>query len=312
MRALLAKPLTHFLVLGGLLFAVDAWMQWRDSYRIPAPTPAEVSQRLSQWVKQTRLPVDAEARQQVYEAELTDSILFREALRQDLHLKDPLVVQRLLSDADFLGIPGSDSEKLERAYQLRLYEGDEVIRRQLIQRVEAIGRRKLVSASEPSDAELKRVYLEHSQRWLRAQQITLEHIFFSVDQGEALARAKQAKTELQAGQAINGDPFLQGFKFMVETPAELDRRMGRGFANKVLTAYQSQSSKEAPSKRWLGPISSAYGQHLVRVHEFRSAYQQSFDSVRNEVRELWQREQEQAALSAYIDDLKARYQVVSL
>ena len=312
MRALLAKPLTHFLVLGGLLFAVDAWLQWRDSYRIPAPTQADVDQRLAEWVKQTRLPVDAATRQQAYEAQLTDAILFQEALRQQLHLKDPLVIQRLLRDADFLGIPGTDSEKLERAYQLRLYEGDEVIRRQLIQRVEEIGRHQLGSSSEPSEAELKQVYRKHSPRWQREQRITLEHIFFSTDQGEPQARAHRAKADLQADNTISGDPFLQGFKFMVETPAELDRRMGHGFANAVLEAYQIASNNEDGTEQWLGPIPSAFGQHLVKVHEVQSAYHQSYESVRQEVKELWRQERERAALSAYIEKLKARYQVVSL
>lgn len=311
MKALLKKPLLHFLLLGSVLFALDQWWQWRESYRIAAPTADQVAQRLQQWVAQSRMLPDDGIRQRAYDTTLTDEILFQEALRRNLHISDGIVRQRLLRDADFLNIAGNEQDKLQRAYELQLYQGDEVIRRQLIQRMEQLGRHAYRPMSGPSEAELKAHYQQRLEQWQRPPQVSIEHHFFSADRGEATSRAQAALAQLQAGKSISADPFLQGFQFLVETPAALDQRMGQGFAEAVLQRYQQLRLPAAQrAQYWLGPIPSAYGQHLVRVFEFRPAYQQGFEAVRREVEALWWDQQEQASLAMFIDALRDRYRVV--
>ncbi len=98
------EPLLHFLLLGGLLFAVYAWMDRGDS---DATRTVRISAAEVEWLKQTwsrqsrRPPSEAELRGLVTDY-LKETLLAREAKQLGLDENDTVVRRRLAQKMKFL------------------------------------------------------------------------------------------------------------------------------------------------------------------------------------------------------------------
>jgi hypothetical protein len=97
-----------------------------------------------------------------------------------------------------------------------------------------------------------------------------------------------------------GDPFLSGHRISGATPNRIVARFGPAFAAEI---------EDEPTQRWLGPISSAFGKHLVWIHERIESGIPAFDTIRKRVLEDWFAEETRRALSAQIE---RRRQVVEI
>lgn len=128
-------PLVHFLLIGGVIFTLDAW---RDA---AAPEPLVISaERLLQlegeWRSHADRVPDREAREALVEQAIEEELLLDAALARDLHLRDPDVRRRLIALGGFVGEgsgePASEGERLEEALALDLHRKDAVVREHLI------------------------------------------------------------------------------------------------------------------------------------------------------------------------------------
>lgn len=191
-----------------------------------------------------------------------------------------------------------DEELLAReAVRLGLDRDDLIIRRRLAQKM-AFASEDLTPVPEPTDAELAAWYEAHPQNYLDPADATFRHVFFSGDAPGAETAAKQALSlpnPLGAGQ-----PFALPLSYAGVEMREIVRDYGPEFAGQVETA---------PLNRWVGPVRSAYGWHLLQV-EARSAVSRSpFALVRAEVAEDWKADRRKVANEAFIRALRERYRV---
>lgn len=195
-KGLLREPLVHFLLVGGLLFALD-----RD------PGPAVAGDRLVQvsagrleqmatvfsrtWM---RPPTPEELRGLVRDYAL-EEIAYRQALAMGLERDDPIVRRRLRQKLDFLV---EDEQDL----------------------------------LEPSDDELAGFLAEHAEAFWEDPRYTLEQVYVSLDRhpDDAEAVARTALAELRAGSPAQGDPTLLPETFERATAGEVDTQFGLGFA----------------------------------------------------------------------------------
>src|SRR5262252_7362068 len=97
-KRILREPLLHFLLLGALLFALDAWLHPQDvrvqSHRIVL-TQDDLRQLAVQWLAQGRaLPTPKEL-QSLVDQRVSEEILFREALNLGLDKDDEIIKRRL-------------------------------------------------------------------------------------------------------------------------------------------------------------------------------------------------------------------------
>jgi parvulin-like peptidyl-prolyl isomerase len=275
----------HFVLLGALLFVLDT--RW-----LPTAPPA------------ARRPVTVATADQI-----DDELLFHEALAQAIDRRDPIVRQRLVALARYLGLAdAADDAALEReARALGLQRSDPTVRRHLIEMMRLTAAR-IGPPDLPDEAALRAYYAAHAERFTRPARSTLTHVYLSRDRhGDGVARAAASLlAELRAhavspeAAAALGDPFARGAHVSDASSAQLARSFGPEFAAAI---------DELPERVWSGPVASPYGLHLVFVEARRGPELESFASARNRVIHELLRERGAEHLRAALAALRARYDV---
>ncbi len=272
------RSLLQFGLLGAALFAADRlwWRASPDPVVIPAARAAEAD----------------------------DELLYRAALARGYERDDPVVFRRLVQNLRFAGAPEArdDGALFDDALALRMHESDPVVRRRLIQRM----RQDLedeASSADPEEATLRDYYERDAASRLRPERVRLTQIYFRTererDARKLLARLR-AGTEPERVPGL-GDPFLLGPEQPLQSRDELANRFGAPFA---------EGAFAAPPGIWSGPIPSAYGVHLVFVHEREAARPLAFEEVRDALRHTVIAERRQAALERGLRALREQIPIV--
>lgn len=270
---LLREPLFHFLLLGALLFGVDAALRERaaPSERVIRITGAEIDRLRAQWTKQYRRPPGpAELRSQV-DARVREEVFYREALA------------------------------------MALDQGDDTIRRRLAQTFEFLIE-DLAGSREPTEAELRAYFDAWPERYRLPARISFSHVYFSPDRRGRTAQrdarlvlAGLGPETLAAAAADRGDPFMMGESYSERNAQDIEAVFGPEFARAVF---------EIEPGGWSGPIASAYGWHLVRIKARSDPRLPALAEVVERVRQDWSYEQRRQANEAVFQRLLARYEVV--
>ncbi len=259
---MLREPLVHFLLLGSLLFGVWAALGPEPPIeRRIVVDNADVARMVSVWQRQWRRPPTARELEGLIESHIREEILYREALS--------------------LGLDRDDS----------------IVRRRLNQKMEFLAE-DLATQSEPTTAELQAFLESHPERFRTPPRISLEHLFFSNDGGDAEARAAAV---LAAGPtAEKGDRFILGARHAEKTPDQLTQIFGTIFSRAVT---------DLPPGSWQGPVLSGYGAHLVRVLERTDSRDPVLDEVAEQVRAELLRDRRRTANAELYEAMKARYDI---
>jgi hypothetical protein len=167
-----------------------------------------------------------------------------------------------------------DEEVMYReAIALHLDRGDVIVRRRLVQKMEFLLADE-AQIAPPDDAALEAWIAGNADRYRVAARTTFTHVFFANDRasGDAEAAARAALEALRGGASdAMGDPFALGAHFTSANDADVDARLGDGFAE----GYRAYTVD-----RWDGPLRSRYGWHLVRVEARDEATLPSLDVLR--------------------------------
>lgn len=312
MSRVLHAPALHFVVAGGLLFALRSWWQpeARDATRPRiVVTAADVDRLRAEWTAQHGAPPGAETERAVLADAADEEILHREALAAGLDQRDRLVRTRLVKLARFLGeaSEGDRDTVVDDARRLGLAEHDVVIRRHLTQ-VMRLALSRLDASDMPGESDLRAYLQNHADLFRRPSEIRLTHVYLSRDgHGAALERdAARLLDDLRRGGAApetapaRGDVFLHGARWPAVSPADLGRLFGPSFADAI---------RDAPVAEWVGPVASSYGLHLVWIHERTEARMPSLDEVRAQVAHRLLEIRAHERLRSRLARLRARYEI---
>lgn len=244
----LKRPWLRFFGIGLLLFLVDGL--------IPSAAPEETFPPLE-------APVSDEA------------LLTRVGLERGYHRSDAIVRRRLARNMRFATAQEerSDAELVDEAIALGMHYSDLVVSRRLAQKVTLLIQEQ-ARHPEPSDDELQ-AYLEaHTERFTEPERVRITQLYFR-EEGSA-SEARRALAESLEGAEQVGDALPIPRKLPPLSERELARQLGPSFAAGVMGL---------PDGGWSAPVESAYGHHLVWVHERRPARRSALEVVRAEVRE---------------------------
>jgi hypothetical protein len=272
---LLREPLLHFAVVGALLFGAYAWLNRNEPPASAADRTIRITERELTWLADTsvrtwqRTPNESE-----FEGLIAD------------YLREELLARE--------------------ARELELDRDDTVVRRRLAQKMNFIleGTARLAS---PTDAQLRARYAADPARFRTPVRSTFRQVFFSTarrgdraatDALRALARLTRRDRAVDA--AGLGDASLLPRVLTDSDEQRIAGQFGAEFAHTIGTI--------APGV-WQGPIASEFGLHLVLVSARVEGHLRTFDEVRAELLDEWQREQEAAARNAYFAGLLRKYDV---
>jgi hypothetical protein len=273
-RSFIREPLVQFLLLGAALFLIDAWL--RPAAAPAASTEIVVSEarirNLAQNFRRTwQRPPTAEELDGLVQTHVREEVLYREALA------------------------------------LGLDRDDAIIRRRLQQKVEFISE-EAAALAKPTDAELDAYLKAHADAFRTEPRATFVQVYLDPHKREATLAA-DAKRLLDALGRAGTAPELASLgdrlsllepRYDDASQAEVARLFGSEFAEALVTQ---------PVGKWVGPIASGYGVHLVRVDALRPGGMPALADVRPLVEREWANARRQAFGKAFYEKLRARYTV---
>ena len=189
---------------------------------------------------------------------------------------------------------------------LGLGTDDSVLRNRIVQKMEFL----LQDASaiqQPTDAAMAAYLTAHEAAWRVPEQLSFTHIFFSKslrgDKAEADARAALEKMKSGAANASGGDPFMLTAESQPQSHDAIATNYGRAFADSLFALPPSSAG-------WQGPISSAFGFHLVQVTRRQPSHLPDLSEIRGPIHDAMMGERFQAAFEAAYAKVRVKYRVV--
>ena len=274
LKSFLREPLVHFLILGAALFALDAWL------RPPAAlapggeivvSEARVRNLAQNFARTWQRPPTREELDGLVETYIREEVMVREALAVGLDRDDAIIRRRLQQKMDFVS---------EQAAAL----------------------------AQPTDAELDAYLKANADAFRTEPRATFSQVYLDpARRGAALqADAKRLLDALNRGGA-SADAAAAGDRLALLEPrydditqSELARLFGTEFAEALV---------KQPTGKWVGPIASGYGAHLVRVDTLQTGGSPSLDEVRPLVEREWTNAKRQALAKAFYEKLRSKYAI---
>lgn len=275
LRKLLREPLLHFLLLGGALFL---WYELRGGGGGPGSTrivlgSGQIEHLVAGFHRTWQRPPTDDELKALLDDWVREEIASREAMAMGLDRDDTVIRRRLRQKLEFL---------LEDA----------------------------ASAVPPSEADLEAWLESHADAYVVPPQLALRQVFVSVERRGAPANAEAEAGRLLAelarrepGSPIDdlGDASMLPQELEL-TPLDL---VARAYGDEFATA-----AAKAETGRWVGPLPSTFGLHLVFVRERRDARRPELAEVRSEVERDAVNAARKSQLAGLYDALLAKYTVV--
>ena len=270
-KAISREPLVHFLLLGGVLFAIAAVRD--EPARAPAPSlPVAVTRTIvvaaddkPRMVERARQRLGRAPNAAEIEAEtelwIDEEVLFREALARGLERDDPMIRERIASRMSYV-----------------LAESAVV--------------------PEPTDAQLRAWFDKHRERYAAAERLDFTHVFVA---GGDAKRADELAAQLAAGASPDtlGDTFSGGRKYRGRKLADLAEAFGPEFVDGLAT--------QKPNI-WVRRT-SRHGIHLVRLDRLDAPRAPDFEAAKLEVRREWMEDQRRVASEAALRQLREHWKI---
>jgi hypothetical protein len=264
------EPLLHFLIIGAMIFVLFSVLNKEEAAttgnKILVST-ADIERLSGGWARKWNRPPTETELKGLVESYIKEEVYYREALA------------------------------------LGLDQNDTIMRRRLMQKMEFLSN-DLAELNTPDEATLNQYFLDHQEKYELPAQVSFTHIYFSTDKrgSKAFKDAKSLLAGLNTLRAPErGDSFMLEYDFVQETPFEVERLFGEGFAEQLF---------KLDTNDWQGPIESGYGVHLVRISEKVDSRMPELASVIDKVRTDWMFEQRQKMNKEIYERFKERYEIV--
>jgi len=270
MRKFLREPLLHFLAIGLVLFL---------SFNVISGSRGGADRRIV--VNGATVAVLVQQYQAAWKRPLTADEL--QGLI-DAHVRDEILFREGLA-------MGLDRE-------------DPIIRRRVQQKLVVMTEESAAGAA-PSDAELERYLGTHADRYVRPAVVAFEQVMFNPARRAAALQSDVAAAlaRLRAGATPDsvGDASLLPASTAATAVDLIARDYGDAFAASLVAL---------PVGSWSGPVSSAYGVHLVRVTGNTPGRPATLGEVRAAVERDREKERRQQANDAFYSKARPKYDVV--
>jgi hypothetical protein len=272
-RLLLREPLVHFLLLGAALFALDAWLR----------APAATEQGGEIVVGEARIRNLAQNFRRTWQRPPTRAEL--DGLIQD-YIREEVLYREALA--------------------LGLDRDDTIIRRRLRQKMEFVSDEAAALAT-PTDQDLADYLAAHPDQFQVPPRATFTQVYLdprrrtkTLDADakrliDALNAEGSAKPEKLSDSLLLLEPHYEDV-----TKPVVSRLFGERFAEALF---------EQPVGRWVGPIVSGYGVHVVRLDSTTPGGTAALEDVRPLVEREWANVKRRELQEALYEKLRAKYQV---
>jgi parvulin-like peptidyl-prolyl isomerase len=251
MRRIISEPLFQFFVLGILLYATVSFIRSRherEAREIDVNSD-RVTMMIVNYKNQMGVPPTAQQLNALIDNYIREEIAFREAKK------------------------------------LGLDKDDEIIRRRLSQKYEFLNA-DLGETATPTEDQLRRFYQDHPALFSSETTVSFSHIYFKSDNSAdsvAKQRALKVLGEFRNSRIQHapekGDHFALQYDYTDQSVVDIRSNFG----DKPIV----DSLFRGVVGRWLGPVQSGYGWHLVFLSKRDSSRVLPYESVSADVKQRY-------------------------
>ena len=265
------EPLVHFLILGALLFAYFEFAA-RDSgpdSRRIVVSGAQIEHLAASFARTWQRPPTVEELKGLVDDYVREEIAVREAMAMGL-------------DRD-----------------------DTIIRRRLRQKLEFITQ-DVIDSNPPTAEQLASWYQEHLVDYTREAAVAFDQVFIDRDRRGRDADVYAAELLESLREQPDVDPHELGDATMLPPSmplagrSEVARTFGEEFATQLMGS---------DSGRWIGPVSSGFGLHLVRITDTGPGRALGFEAAAPLVERDFLADRRKRETDAFYDRLLENYRV---
>lgn len=192
----------------------------------------------------------------------------------------------------------------QEALKMNLDHNDEIIKRRLSQKMEFLSN-DLATLAEPNDDELKAYYNRHSAKYMTPYSYTLYQIVFTSDNHrnpDDVIKSILDESENSSFDDMKskGDNLPFPFHYSNVSSFELNSQLGNVFTDNLETIELY---------KWVGPVNSGFGKHLVYITEKQEPYLPDLTDVRDAVLRDYQYDKQKEVKEAIFNSLKNNYTI---
>jgi len=271
------EPLVHFLAIGAMIYAINGIFNTNntnlmDQNTITITTP-EIDWLKTSWQMRYKRKPNQKELKGLMDDYIRQSIYYREAISMGLN------------------------------------EDDIIIRRRLTQKLEFLTMDLAESVKKPTQEDLKIYLKKNVDRYKIPPEVTFSQVYFSSDKrgNKTTEDAKRVLSRLQKNNVSDeqikqmGDSILLQSYYPAKPITQIGKLFGRNFSKELI---------KLPLEKWLGPINSSYGAHLVILHERTPEKIPDLSEIKMRVENDWVTDMRQESNDLYYSNLKARYNVI--
>ena len=273
MRRFFQEPLLHFVLLGIMLFALDAFLRDRTVDAGGGDivvSRGRIENLAALFAKTWQRPPTAEELRGLVDGYILEEALYREGLA--------------------LGVDTDDT----------------IIRRRVRQKMEFVVD-DVVELAEPTDADLEAWLAEHADSYARPERLTFRQVYLNPESRGASLRtdAEALLAQLRSSDSTSdprqlGDAFLLEHAYAETSGEIIARSFGQAFAERLA---------EQPTGEWCGPVESAFGLHLVFIDARTEGQHPALAEVRGVVARDWSYAQREQVSKRFYEEVLERYRV---
>lgn len=257
-KRVIREPLVHFLIAGAAVFLLLAGREPDLAERRIVVSEDDVAQLVQRWIRTFRRNPTDEEMQALVGQHVEDQVYYREALRLGLDKDDEVVVRRMRN-------------KIVAMASLP------------------------VDAAKPGDAELQSYLDKNPKRYAGDDTYSFEQVWLGENTPANRERAR-AMADASAHQPGSFDAVANALP--VSPIARTHRDQSASDVANTFGGSFATGLANAPPDKWVGPVLSGFGVHLVRLTRRVPAMAPTMDAVRAQVLNDWRsakvREAEQA------------------
>lgn len=189
---------------------------------------------------------------------------------------------------------------VREARKLGLDRGDTLIRTRLSQKMDFLTE-AIATSVVPEDADLEAFLQQNPERYATSEKVAFTQVFLGEEVSEVeIEKALTALREKQDPFDVAGSTLLPASMPLTATKV-IDSVFGAGFSTRFA---------EVETGRWVGPVQSGYGVHLVRVNAVEPSQTPPLADIHDAVLRDWRRVMSEDLAQAQYESLADSYQIV--
>lgn len=187
---------------------------------------------------------------------------------------------------------------VREARALGLDQGDMIVRRRLRQKMEFLTETG-AQAVQVDDTILRAYYLENADAFTLAPRIGFSQVLIPKGQPDALENVLGKLTSGVDPKQLEQQTLLP-IRVPVSARQAIDGTFGTGFFDRLADMEIGQ---------WVGPITSGYGQHVVRINRREPGLQPPFEIIRYRIELDWRTQKAEELRGQRFEALRNQYLV---